>query len=63
MGNNAPPVIRQIEELLFDGLLSIAQGQKTSREVLNDIMVEIPWNDLDSLDDTVTGWFSVGKFS
>ena len=63
LGNNTPTIIRQIKTLILNGLLDIAQGQKTSHEVLRDIVAGTPWNDVDSLDDTVTGWFSTRKCS
>lgn len=62
LGNGAPPAITIIENLLFDGLLRIARGQSTSAAVLEDFVSAVPKSTLDSLDGTVTGWFSAGTF-
>lgn len=63
LGNDAPPAITNIENILFDGLLRIARGQSTSATVLDHFVSAVPQSTLDSLDDTVTGWFSAGTFN
>ena len=63
LGNDAPPAITNIENILFDGLLRIARGQSTSATVLDDFVSAVPQSTLDSLDDNVTGWFSAGTFN
>lgn len=62
LGNAAPPAITNLENLLFDGLLRIARGQSTSASVLEDFVSAVPQSTLDSLDETVSGWFSAGTF-
>ena len=61
-GNCPPPELVAVENILFEGLANMAQGLKTSTEVLEDFVSRVSNIPLDGLDASVTGWLSTGKF-
>lgn len=61
-GNRKPPLLLQVEKIIFSCLLKLAKGELTVIHALHAISEELPWNDIISASENDRAWFKGGKF-
>ena len=62
LGNNTPDIIRRINAMIFNTLMNLVTGQKEIDSALRDLCDEIPWDELEMLDEETCSWFSAGEY-
>ncbi len=57
LGNDVPPILQHVEGLVFDALLSMVRGERTSLGALKDIVSAIQWDAIKTVDVDVTKYY------
>jgi hypothetical protein len=60
LGNQRPTLLRSIEKMLWEAIFSIARGEG-AKSALEKFLARIPWDNLDSIEDSERHWFHAGK--
>jgi len=61
-GNRKPPLLLQVEKIIFSCLLKLARGEFTVVQALHFIVKDVPWDDITSASENDRAWFKGGKF-
>lgn len=59
LGSHRPPLVLAVENLIWDALFRLAEGQVSVYVVLRDLANSLPWSDIDEALNCYTdeGWF------
>ena len=63
LGNNKPAILTGIENQLWRSLLDIATGKASALTALQTFVGNVPWNELDMLDDCAAEFFSSKSYA
>lgn len=60
LGNQRPALLGSIEKMLWEAIFSIARGEG-AKSALEKFLARIPWDNLDSVQDSERHWFHARK--
>ena len=60
LGPHKPPLVRDVEKLIWDALFKLADGPPTAYGVLRELVNSLPWSEInDVLNGDAQQWFSL----
>lgn len=58
LGPHKPPIVLEVEGLIWDGVISLSHGKIGPRQVLQNLVQDIPWSKLQMALNFYRDWFS-----
>ena len=62
LGNAKSPLLKRVERIIWEGLILLVNGEKDPLEVLNWLVVSLPWQEIESAakNEAERDWFKLG---
>lgn len=61
LGNNKPPLLLEIEQMILREVLATSAGLQSPMEALDTLHTELPWKEIDKVNELDDSWFDLGK--
>jgi hypothetical protein len=65
LGNSKSELLRRVESIMWQGVISLVNGDKEPHEMLAWLMDALPWTDIEgaSLDEREMSWFDLSAYT